>query len=738
MKKYIVTTSLNIDNILSTESISPISAYDYRKFGYNHFYEIGIRMPSNYIVLFSAIPHFEIVDDLRENYPMVIQIDDDVQLKGCYKIGNYKEVDIYGYNSTILLTPDNCKLLFFTPNTKMLTRQNSLDSKLNKWGEYFLFETVTPSCISLIEIINHVSWPDKLNNNNSLDENLHDRAKGFIYGYYLGLSKSISPQVAQMLAIQKRIYDIVASVKNNNGQSNSAFNQELIRLDEEYERKDPDRKKLNDLWKRKSNECDIPVSNLNRWLKDNGMLDLAKEQFCKRYDINIRKRFTAYTPWQLEEYSNDTKIYTNRLIEVEKTKEITLNELDVTPDLSQVMLDKTDETNMLFNHVIATLLWSNVIGTKENLRLNRADIATNVTKGIINIFKQTKKDWENSKERIFFHHLRQNLLEFTPFNLKEIDNIIWQSLAAFILKGDDLDDLVNYLSTQSIPSYQYALALWGATCGYVQLSKGILATSLTKTERESLYKKTYRLLYNREYEGELMNAVWKNSQSLEHEVVSPTKTYSLTVQVKSIINFDITKEEQEIIDNALLNAGNDREKFIISIGKSLNKRKKLFQKLKKELDSEYNTNIKVIKKKTVRETIKNTSKGLFNDEQEQNSAHNPYIGGNTFLSGRNTLKRSNSIIEDEYAGDYIEDFSDMPINLRTEVVTLFKEFQKKYQPGGYYFKDTQKYKRNNSDVIDHFVKWCLSSMNPNAIQRSNDNSALMNKLKYKLLGIYHD
>ena len=41
MKLYIPTTTLNIDNILSTECIAPLSFYKEREYGYNQFYKIA-------------------------------------------------------------------------------------------------------------------------------------------------------------------------------------------------------------------------------------------------------------------------------------------------------------------------------------------------------------------------------------------------------------------------------------------------------------------------------------------------------------------------------------------------------------------------------------------------------------------------------------------------------------------------------------------------------------------------
>ena len=80
MKYYIITSSLNVDNILSSESISPLSFYAKRDFGYKTFQKIDQLNILNSVVLFSQIPYFEIHDAERENYPMIIELNDDNQL----------------------------------------------------------------------------------------------------------------------------------------------------------------------------------------------------------------------------------------------------------------------------------------------------------------------------------------------------------------------------------------------------------------------------------------------------------------------------------------------------------------------------------------------------------------------------------------------------------------------------------------------------------------------------------
>ena len=100
-------------------------------------------------------------------------------------------------------------------------------------------------------------------------------------------------------------------------------------------------------------------------------------------------------------------------------------------------------------------------------------------------------------------------------------------------------------------------------------------------------------------------------------------------------------------------------------------------------------------------------------------------------------KESKSIIDDAQAVNVLNSYPALPFDIKIKVVELFNDFQKNYQ-SGYYYKNQDRYKRNNADVIDHFVKWCLSSKNRQAITWSPENSKLMDELKKYLTEIYGD
>lgn len=93
MKLYIPTSSLNLDNILQAESISPLLFYAQRKTGYDSLELIEeVKQFQNHIVLFDHPVSFSIHDPGRYNFPLLIEIE--VNCKS-YGIVNVDENGMY-------------------------------------------------------------------------------------------------------------------------------------------------------------------------------------------------------------------------------------------------------------------------------------------------------------------------------------------------------------------------------------------------------------------------------------------------------------------------------------------------------------------------------------------------------------------------------------------------------------------------------------------------------------------
>ena len=102
----------------------------------------------------------------------------------------------------------------------------------------------------------------------------------------------------------------------------------------------------------------------------------------------------------------------------------------------------------------------------------------------------------------------------------------------------------------------------------------------------------------------------------------------------------------------------------------------------------------------------------------------------------------NLFINDDDAATFIEQKDYLPEDMRRFVVGNLKIFQEEYRRG-FYYKKGEKYRRNNSDTIDHFIKVCFKPGLPNekrgmkSVRERNDSSKLMDRLKEDLNERYH-
>lgn len=576
MKLYIPTSSLNIDNILSSESIAPYSYYSRRKFGYQTFVKLEANPFENGILLFSSIPGFSIEDPNRENYPMVIQIEDDEQFKDATPIQKVGDCSVFFWSEPIHISPANTQILFFSSKALVLSRQNCMDSKMCKLIDFYGFKLCEPSNYDLRELMASINRSVDSPKQSLIDESRHDQAKGFVYGYYIGASVSVSQQTAKLARIQKRIYDIVASIGNNSGQRNQLLEDELFRLDHEYESLDPMVSKAKTSWNQFVEQFELPIEKLNGFLKELGLEGKAKTEFCKKKSIIIRNNIYHYTNQTLSLYNNDLQRHIKSLIKEDRMQSLNqtdiAKELDVNPDYSLSLLSGTDENSSLFNSILVKIIWNNLIPSYDELRINRFSIATDITIAVKEILESKGKEWDNSDVQSYFHHLRQNIQDFTPFDFNEIDDPVIKSLVAIILKGEDLEALIDYLESNDFADYRYALSIWGALQGYVRISRSVFSSFVKKDRLQKLLNDVNEILYRSSLVGELEIPVTSPNEEQPAPIAEENTKESATIEdwkqhIRKMAAIAIKGKQRqnklkESLESALIENGTNTDGFL--------------------------------------------------------------------------------------------------------------------------------------------------------------------------------
>lgn len=541
MKLFIATSSLNIDNILSTECIAPLSFYNARNYGYNTFYGLDLIPFKNVLILFSKIPYFEIKDNEHDSRPIVLEVDIDEKTTPLTHIFENDMIHVYSLDSVLNLSPFNTRILFYNVNDLNHSRLSCSDSLTNKLGDHFKFDLCKGDFnLAYLSGLNiHVEDTCKNYDAKVLQNNKLNVVKGFILGFYLGISKSVSSDTAVLLKIQKRIYDIVATLKNNGGFGNSSFYQELKQLDTDFRKFDPSMRRCKEMWDNTLTELAIPSDALNKLLKLYDEENVLKTNFMKKNGLRSYVSLSQYGYDNIEAYRDSLKSYTSQIVKEDQIKQVSefnvANTFDLDPTYETCMLTKDSEETMLFNKFIDTILWHGTAPTSDTLRTDRFNIATQITISAKNIWESLNRQWQGSPAQQFMNDLRQNIKSFTPLDVKKQDDPILKALAAFILKGEDFDAIVQFCEDNSYSDYSYSLALWGATIGYVKIPKPIIASITNLPSFGENYRAICTLLYNTESKGE-WPFIQQPVEIKLNGVGAPVVNTDLRENVQSVIN----------------------------------------------------------------------------------------------------------------------------------------------------------------------------------------------------------
>lgn len=541
MKLFIASSSLNIDNILSTECIAPLSFYNARTYGYNTFCGLELIPFKNVLILFSKIPYFEIIDDENDSRPIVLEVDIDEKVTPLTHISENDGIHLFSVDNVIHLSPFNTRILFYNVKDLNHSRLSCSDSLTNKLGDHFKFDLCKGefNLTSLSRLNIHVEDVCKDYDEKVLQNNKLNVVKGFMWGYYLGISKSVSSNSATLLKIQKRIYDIVATLKNNGGIGNNSFYQELEQLDNEFRTHDPFIRKCQEMWDKTLSELAIPSEALNKLFELYDEKNVVKTTFIKKNGLHTPVSLRQFGYNNIEAYRDSLKSYTIQILKEDQRKQVSefnvANTFDLDPSYETCMLSKVDQETMLFNKFIDTILWHGTSPTPDTLRTDRFNIATQITVSAKNIWESLNWQWQDSSAQVYMNELRQNIKSFTPFDVKKQDNAILKALAAFILKGEDFDSIVQFCEDNSYSDYSYSLALWGATIGYVKIPKPIFASIASLPSFGETCRTICKLLYNTEQKGD-----WPLIQQpvviISNKVNTAIVNSNLRQDVQSVIN----------------------------------------------------------------------------------------------------------------------------------------------------------------------------------------------------------
>lgn len=729
MKKlYIPTSTLNFNNILSSESISPKAFYTIRGFGYSRWQEVEENNKENVILLYEEPFSFVRPDSDVEDHPMLLEITTDKDYPSIVE-------GVYYCNESIYLSPWRTRFIFFNEQDRRVAlsiSDSSLETKmLGLYHRQLCVETYPQK-----------RFPDVACNaplnKEAIDFDVRiNKMKGLLYGYYIGALLSSTSELVEKSNTLQEIQNIFSSILSSDTHKPTILqHQKLITLFENLKKYDPIVSYLSLVIKEsmKVEEIVFKLSGLGVVFPTTfdveqliNSLESATENHNPALDWLIREKDNL----NREEASARTYLPTS-------SEEIVL---------ADIFLSKVTNTNLTDNNEQQLMkLWANdvLISSEYNGKITTfaealSDIITRKAKDIYG------EEWDDSFARIELNQMRRYIRgQESSITWK---NDLFSSIAAVLAKGSDWEQLRSFMQSKQISDYRMAFAFYGELNGFANLTRDFTDNLFDLRDNRKYIAEVYKEIFGQLHGIDPTNgntpiienyptSVTTNALETDKNDVPSTihesEKRDLKKRIQAIIashpKIKISDKDWQAINGAIDKAQNDDIVFINMVANEMESQKKgIFPHLQKELHPEW-------KPEKPKRGV-----GKKDKAPKEASLFGQFVEGVSKLIGTKATeaKESKSIIDDAQAVNVLNSCPALPSDIKIKVVELFNDFQKNYQ-SGYYYKNQDRYKRNNADVIDHFVKWCLSSKNRQAITWSPENSKLMDELKKYLTEIYGD
>ena len=548
MKLYIPTCTLNFNNILSSESISPLGFYARRGFGNKRFYPVCANDKDQVIILYSKYPRFEIEENDLENYPMVIEIETDDYKDGFFeKAKEHDGVEAYLCYHTINLNPFHCRIYFnsYQERQGVLSKaEQSLENKFYKLyapnigvkpKEKKTFFGVAKDLSTQSEKDDFLWNPLYVNfkiKNEPIDVSrdvLLDRIKGFIYCYLIGANSSVSNEVGKLKALSRKLRNTLSAVVNSpdkrptQAQDDAILNGIRV-FNEIYSSIDEDT-----IWNK--NLLELKLSDNPQGLSTKDAKNLLHywgvyDAFCNK--LPLRRVYDANELWSCLEYVSPetfSRVTDNMNSAIRKLEakdnaqreKYAIEELlNVDDNLSLHILD-TSYQSSFYKNLICSQFMAEYKSVMEENGVEEP-LAQAYNGGMI-LRNMLGDKWDSNPASAYVGALLNHFQENSAFDLFAIENDVLSSFAAFCQKGDNIDRLVEYLVQVGFCNYKLAYGIYGATRGF---------TSLPKTFTSVLING------NKDYYQSFASNVWRMLNGVEiKDAVLPKASNNTSVIVES-------------------------------------------------------------------------------------------------------------------------------------------------------------------------------------------------------------
>lgn len=474
MKYYIPTSSLNFNNILSTESLSPKSFYERRGFGYSRWFSVEENSIEHLTLLYDKPHMFERPMSDIEDHPMLIEIDVDDDFP---KVAD----GVFYTDRTIYLNPWQTKFIFFTEKDKttaLSLSDSSLETKLVRLYQRKIYVHQFEGTFPIVQ-------KDSIAPTGDIDSLVEEdyvinKMKGLLYGYYIGANLSSTKENVQKLDALREIQNIFSSVSSSYDKTPS--NTQLLRLNELFDYIDSQQPIYADLEAEVGNK--LLVDRIFAIFKRHGYVFTSIDRTKLVYGL------------QDEGENNQSITWINR--EIARAKSLMeSSKVKLNPDAAEIIVSSKDKVvapKAISDNLMSNLFvcWVNeVLCSKSfNGKINslKEGLSDEITKSAKNVIGS---DWENSPVRTYLNQLRRHV-RGEEFN-QSWDNGVLSSMSAVLIKGDEWEQLLNFMQSKGMYDYRIAFALYGVLNGFANMTRDF--TDLLLTTESSYLSKVYREMY---------------------------------------------------------------------------------------------------------------------------------------------------------------------------------------------------------------------------------------------------
>ncbi|RZJ34505.1 MAG: hypothetical protein EOO51_09230 [Flavobacterium sp.] len=561
---YIPFNSLNFNNILSTESISPQSFYEKRGYGFKRFEKNILNPFPNSILCYGEIPVYGDIKSDREEFIAYLAIPQKLFRKE-YIRKSYNGIEIFQIDYTVYINHRECFFIAKTNNEIL-----KLKAATNRSLEVKNAENYLQSVKSIEDYkFNFFSFSNEVLDNiydlksYNLDEITFDRKlnkiKGFTYGYFSGVLSEQPEQILKAKFFYQEFVNVYSLLINElstsviQGKRNSKKNDSesyFTRLKDIIEKISIllDVHGGGKIDKKVIDEFKIDVDALttlksatsHRYRKSifQIIVDFIKEREIEYFSIEETLSYlldktvaflrnpssSAYNSLE-SDFNSIRKIVSDKFFEIENqnnnSKKATANPFTVSPSLDKIhvgknFLERTDA--LLYEEIIDEFLSHPELSSSDEIGQLRLNILANVGKSIGN--KQLLKN--DSPEMQYLRRLYESLKSIgVGFKINETESQSLKSIAAFFNRYSDYEKLIDFMVKNNLSTNGLVTGIWGSAYGYANISKIVLAPIF----RNQHLQFEAEQFINKLYSTETIDATMAKNFILTLEKNTSTTTY---------------------------------------------------------------------------------------------------------------------------------------------------------------------------------------------------------------------